>query len=231
MLTLEKLRVEQGDWSLAADLAINAGSRVAVLGPSGGGKSTLLNTIAGFLAPTTGRILWRGEEITATVPAERPISMIFQDNNLFPHLSAYQNVALGVRPDMKLNTAQKAEVSKALGQVGLDGFEDRKPAALSGGQQSRVALARVLVQARPLLLLDEPFAALGPSLRAEMLDLVQSLVTANGATLLMVTHDPADALRIADEVIYVEGGTVFPPEPTNALMKNPPLRMQEYLGS
>jgi thiamine transport system ATP-binding protein len=117
-----------------------------------------------------------------------------------------------------------------LDRVGLKGMESRKPAALSGGQQSRVALARVLVQARDILLLDEPFAALGPALKAEMLDLVAELAQESGATLLMVSHDPGDARRIADQVVLVAEGVAQAPQPTAELLDNPPPALKAYLG-
>ncbi|MFC2969548.1 thiamine ABC transporter ATP-binding protein [Acidimangrovimonas pyrenivorans] len=230
MLTLEALRITQGDWSLRADLTVPTGSRTAVLGPSGAGKSTLLNCIAGFLRPSAGRVLWRGQDLAPLAPGERPLSILFQDNNLFPHLTAAQNVGLGLRPDLRLDADQQAQVRDALARTGLAGFEARKPARLSGGQQSRVALARVLLRARPLVLLDEPFAALGPALKTEMLDLVAEITEATGATLLMVSHDPDDAKRIADHVIVVADGQAHAPRPTAELFANPPEALKAYLG-
>jgi thiamine transport system ATP-binding protein len=168
--------------------------------------------------------------MAGTGPGKRPVAMLFQDGNLFPHLSVAQNVGLGLRPDLRLDTAQKAEVARAVARVGLSGMQARKPAALSGGQQSRAALARVLVQARPLLLLDEPFAALGPALKGEMLDLVAGLVDETHATLLMVSHDPSDARRIADQVVLVTDGQAFAPQATGALLDNPPPALRDYLG-
>ncbi|WP_299970144.1 thiamine ABC transporter ATP-binding protein [uncultured Roseobacter sp.] len=230
MLKLERLELAQGDFTLRADLHIEAGHRVAVIGPSGSGKSTLLAAIGGFLAPVGGRICWHATDITDASPGKRPVAMLFQDNNLFPHLSIDRNVGLGIRPDLKLDAKDRARVAEALARVGLAGMTERKPAALSGGQQSRAALARVLVQNRPILLLDEPFAALGPALRQEMLDLVADLTRETGATLLMVTHDPQDAQRIADDVIFVEGGWAAPPQPAQALLENPPPALRAYLG-
>jgi len=230
MLALEKLRVHQGDFDLSADFSLQEGVRTAVLGPSGAGKSTLLGMIAGFVQITSGRVLFRGQDITDATPGARPIAMLFQDNNLFPHLDVTQNVGLGVTPDLRLSADQKAKVFGALDRVGLAEFATRKPAALSGGQQSRVALARILVQDRPLILLDEPFAALGPALKAEMLDLVSELALENGATLMMVSHDPADARRITDQTILVADGVAHGPQPTAALLDNPPPALQAYLG-
>ncbi|GHD98681.1 thiamine import ATP-binding protein ThiQ [Allgaiera indica] len=231
MLTLENLRLTHGDWTLEADLNLAAGARCALIGPSGAGKSTLLGAIAGFMAPTRGRILWQAQDLAQLAPGERPVSILFQDNNLFPHLTAAQNIGLGLRPNLRLSTAEKARVAEALGRVGLADYADRKPAALSGGQQGRVALARALLRARPLLLLDEPFAALGPALRAEMLDLVASICSETGATLLMVSHDPGDARRIADQTIVIGDGRAAPPQKTEALFADPPPALRRYLGT
>lgn len=203
---------------------------MAVIGPSGAGKSTLIEAIAGFLPITAGQVLWQGVDITNADPGARPVAMLFQDANLFPHLTVVQNIGLGLRPDLRLSTAQKAQVNQAIERVGLAGLGARKPAALSGGQQSRAALARVLVQGRPLLLLDEPFAALGPALKGEMLDLVAGLVAETGATLLMVSHDPNDARRIADQVVLVADGLAHAPQATGALLNNPPPALRDYLG-
>jgi thiamine transport system ATP-binding protein len=156
--------------------------------------------------------------------------MVFQDNNLFPHLTAARNVALGVRPSLKLTSAEWQAVEAALAHVGLTGLGDRRPGALSGGQQSRVALARVMARRKPLILLDEPFSALGPALRAEMLDLVARVAQETGATVLMVSHDPGDARRIAALTIYLGEGRAHPPAPTAALLDDPPAALAAYLG-
>ncbi|MDP2085659.1 MAG: ATP-binding cassette domain-containing protein, partial [Gemmobacter sp.] len=142
MLTLDAMILEQDDFRLAADWSVPQGARVAVIGPSGAGKSTLLSALAGFLAPASGRILWAGQDITATPPGARPLSILFQDGNLFPHLTVAQNLGLGLDPRLRLTPDQKAEVARVLAQVGLADKAARKPGALSGGEQSRVALAR-----------------------------------------------------------------------------------------
>ncbi|MDE9450008.1 ATP-binding cassette domain-containing protein [Aliiroseovarius sp. Z3] len=229
MLTIENARIEMGDFTLVADLQVQEGKRVAVLGPSGAGKSTLLAMIAGFQPLTSGVIKWRGA-VMPDDPADRPISMVFQDNNLFPHLTVAQNVGLGIRPDLRLTSDDKKRVEAALARVGLAGKEARKPAQLSGGQIARVALARVLLRDRPLLLLDEPFGALGPALRAEMLALVDELAAETQATLLMVSHNPEDARLLSDDVILVEGGQAHAPVPTAEIFENPPDALREYLG-
>jgi thiamine transport system ATP-binding protein len=230
MLTLEGVHLLRGDWSMRADLSVAPGARVAVIGPSGAGKSTLLDIIAGFAQPDHGQVLWGGAALTGLAPGARPISLLFQDGNLFPHLTAFQNVALGLRPSLRLSAEEAAQVRLGLSRVGLDGFADRKPGALSGGQQSRVALARMLLRAEPLVLLDEPFAALGPALKSEMLALLQELVTETSATLLMVTHDPDDAVKLGDQTILVAEGVAHPPQATEALFADPPPALAAYLG-
>lgn len=229
-LVLEGVELQRDAFRLSADFALPEGARLALIGPSGAGKSTLLDAIAGFLAPQAGRILWRGVDLAPLAPGARPVAMIFQDQNLFPHLSAAQNVGLGLRPALKLTEHEQARVEAALARVGLAGLGGRRPAQLSGGQQSRVALARMALQARPLVLMDEPFAALGPALRAEMLDLVADLVRESGATLLFVTHDPEDARRIASHVTFIDGGRAAPPVETGAFFADPPEALRRYLG-
>ncbi|WP_207100725.1 ATP-binding cassette domain-containing protein [Paracoccus shandongensis] len=230
MLEFDAVRVTRGPFTLSADLTVPTGARVAVIGPSGSGKSTLLSLVGGFLAPDRGRIRVDGRDITALPPGRRPVSMLFQDQNLFPHLTVAQNVGLGLRPDGRLSDPQRARVAQVLEEVGLEGMETRRPANLSGGQQGRVALARVLLRARPLLLLDEAFAALGPALKAEMLALLGRIADQTGATVLMVTHDPDDARSFAPQTILVEGGMAHPPVPTGPLLDNPPPGLRAYLG-
>lgn len=231
MLTLENAQVQQDGFQLSADFSVPEGARVAVIGPSGAGKSTLLDAIAGFQPLARGKVILAEQDVTDVPPGKRPVSILFQDNNLFPHLTAAQNVGLGLRPDLRLDAQQKDQVQQALARVGLRGMEARKPGKLSGSQQSRVALARVLVQDRPLVLLDEPFAALGPALKVEMLDLVSDLLEGSGATLLLVTHDPQDARRIARQTILVTDGRAQGPVPTQALFDNPPEALRAYLGT
>lgn len=230
MLQLDHLTLATDGFRLTATLTLPKGARTAIIGPSGAGKSTLLNAIAGFVTPTGGRILWDGQDITQTDPGQRPVSILFQDQNLFPHLTIERNLALGLAPDGSLTPAIRARVGDALRRTGLDGLAQRRPAELSGGQQGRAALARALLRARPLLLLDEPFAALGPALKAEMLALVAEVASATGATVLMVTHDPQDARSFAPLTILVADGQAHPPRDTAQLFANPPQALSDYLG-
>jgi thiamine transport system ATP-binding protein len=231
-LHLDAIRARAGAFELSADLIIETGQRVALIGASGSGKSTVLDVIAGFRAPYAGEVRWQDTPITALPPAERPISILFQDTNLFPHLTIGQNLVLALRPMTgREKPGDRESIETVLSRVGLAGFAPRRLSEMSGGQQSRAALARVLIQARPVLLLDEPFSALGPALKDEMLDLVAKVATAEGTTVLLVTHDPKDARRFAQQTIVVEDGTVHPPQDTQALLDNPPEQLRAYLGA
>ena len=230
MLQLDRLRLRQTGFALDADWSLPKGSRLAVIGPSGAGKSSLLMAIAGFLAPASGRILWEGQDITALPPAARPVSILFQDQNLFPHLSLAQNLGLALSPRLRLDAGQKRRVEQVLDRLGLAGLGQRRPGDVSGGQQGRAALGRALLQARPLLLLDEPFAALGPALKADLLTLVAEMAAEAATTVLLVTHDPQDARRFADLTSVVADGIAAAPRPTLALLADPTPALAEYLG-
>ena len=180
----------------------------AVMGPSGSGKSTLLALIAGFERADGGRILIGDADVTHLPPARRPVSIVFQDNNLFAHLDVAANVGLGIAPDLRLEAAARTRLAEALDAVGLAGYETRKPGALSGGERQRVAIARALVRDRPVLMLDEAFGSLGPALRAATLDLVADLHRRMAMTVIMVSHDPDDARRIASDLVFVDRGRI-----------------------
>ena len=229
MLELDQIDITLGDFRLKADLSIEEGARVAVMGPSGGGKSTLIGAIAGFVAHA-GEIRWQGARIDRLAPAERPLSILFQDNNLLPHLNLFDNVALGIDPRLRLSADQRRAVMQALERVELGGLGARLPAQLSGGQIGRAGLARVLLRARPMILLDEPFAALGPALKDGMLDLVAEIANEQRATVLMITHDPLDARRLCPASLIVADGRAAPPADTQTLLDNPPPELAAYLG-
>lgn len=205
---LENVCFSYGEAPLVFDVAFPAAKITAIMGPSGSGKSTLLNLVAGFERPTSGRVLIGDADVSADPPSARPVSMVFQENNLFAHLSVEQNAGLGRSPSLRLTEGDRAAVTDALARTGLAGKEKRLPRELSGGERQRVALARVLVRDRPVLLLDEPFASLGPALRDDMLDLVAAVHAERGMTVLFVTHQPEDARRIAEHVVFLDNGVV-----------------------
>ena len=229
-LNCKNVVLKQGDFSLQADVEFQLGMVTALIGPSGAGKSTFLSALAGFLEPQAGHILWGGQELQGRQPGDRPISMLFQDNNLFPHLSIAQNVGLGLRKGLRFSPQEYVRIDQVLESVGLKEYHDRKPGDLSGGQQSRAALARVLIADRQIVLLDEPFAALGPRLKDEMLDLVKTRLADQGRCVVMVTHDPEDAQRIAQAVALVADGVVARPVETTNIFKAPPPALAAYLG-
>ncbi|HWA46298.1 MAG TPA: thiamine ABC transporter ATP-binding protein [Hypericibacter adhaerens] len=213
------------------DLAVQAGESLAIIGPSGAGKSTLLNLVAGFETPLAGSIKLAGLDMAGLPPAERPVTMVFQEHNLFAHLPLFDNVALGIDPGLRLKPGDSARVEAALAEVGLTGLGHRKPEQVSGGERQRAALARALVRNRPLLLLDEPFAALGPKLRREMLDLVNALRRGRGLTVLFVSHQPEDARHGADRVAFVQDGQIRRIAATADFFAEPRLpEIAAYLG-
>ena len=231
MITLDHVCFRYEDMEMVFDAAFPKAGFTAIIGPSGGGKSTLLNLIAGFERAESGRVLIDGEDVTDRRPDQRPVSMIFQDNNVFAHLDLKSNVALGLSPALRLDAAQNARVDAALAEVGLTDLAARKPGEVSGGERQRVAVARALVRDRPVLLLDEPFAALGPALRRDMLDLVKAMQAQKGLTVLMVTHQPEDAEYAASHTAYLENGRIVALRPTAELFAAKDLPgLTAYLG-
>jgi thiamine transport system ATP-binding protein len=218
--------------SMRFDLTVDDGEVLSLIGPSGSGKSTLLSLIAGFLPAGAGSIVVDGKPLHALAVAERPVSIVFQQHNLFPHLDLYTNVALGIDPSLRLAPAQVESVREALARLGLESLQTRKPGELSGGQRQRVALARALVRRRKILLLDEAFAALGPALRAELIELVKALVREQEMTALLVSHQPGDALIASKRTAFICEGRVAALAPTAQLLaESEPPQLREYLGS
>ncbi|KGL58007.1 thiamine ABC transporter ATP-binding protein [Pantoea ananatis] len=229
MLTLNNLTYLYQHLPMRFSLHAGRGERLAILGPSGAGKSTLLNLIAGFLPVSQGSLTINGVDHTNSVPAQRPVSMLFQENNLFPHLSVEQNLGLGLHPGLKLTSDQRLQVTAIAQQVGLSEMLSRLPGQLSGGQRQRVALARCLLRDRPVLLLDEPFSALDPALRGEMLNLVRAVCETRAITLLMVSHSLEDAQQIAPRSVVVVDGRVYWQGATDALLSGN-IREADVLG-
>ena len=197
--------------TISTNISLEPDKIYAVVGPSGAGKSTFLNLISGFASISSGSIIWNGKEISNLPPAKRNVSILFQDNNLFPHLSVWRNLALAVTHWPKISRNNEEKLKAVMSEVGILGLENRKPSQLSGGQQSRVALARVLLQKNKILLLDEPFSALGPSLKDQMLELIKKISKNKKLLVLMVTHDPADAKKVASQTLVIKDKKVHPP--------------------
>ncbi|MBD2745619.1 ATP-binding cassette domain-containing protein [Microvirga sp. BT688] len=208
MLVIESCRLSWPDFVADYSLTVKAGHLCAVIGPSGGGKTTLLHMIAGFETPESGTLTFDGQNLLPLAPAKRPVAIVFQDHNLFPHLNVAQNVGLGIRPSLRLTNDEKLIIEDTLESAGLEGFGNRKPGEMSGGQRQRVALARALVSGRPLILLDEPFSSLDPALRRDMILLVDEMRRKRPVTILMTIHTPEDAADVADQMTFVADGKV-----------------------
>ena len=185
-----------GDSLVRLNAGIGSGEVLTVMGPSGVGKSTLLAFVGGFLGRdfrASGEIVLNGRDVTALPPERRGIGLLFQDALLLPHLSVAGNLLVGLTPTMKGREARRRAVEEALAEVGLQGFSDRDPATLSGGQAARVALMRTLLARPEALVLDEPFSRLDLALRGQVRALVFAEARKYGLPVLLVTHDPADA--------------------------------------
>ncbi len=192
------------DAEITADFSLDKGESLALMGPSGCGKTTVLNLVAGFLQPQSGDIIIDGHSLLPLKPVERPLTYLFQSDNLFPHLSAWENVALGVHPGLRISVAEREAIDDALEQVGLRGLEDALPTRLSGGQRQRVALARCIVRRRLLLLLDEPFSGLDRDRRNDILAIIRTLKDTLRLHLIIATHQEDDAKDL-DARIYRMG--------------------------
>ncbi len=232
MINLKQVSCRLGEQQFLYNLQIPQGQVVAIMGASGSGKSTLLNLLAGFISTdkNTARITIGAQRIDLLEPAKRPVTSLFQEHNLFAHMSAFNNLALGIRSSLKLTDLEKQQVDEALEQVGLKGLGSRFPKELSGGQRQRVALGRALVRRKPVLLLDEPFSALDPALRQEMSALVKRLATQHQLTVLLVTHEPKDALELANSVVFVEAGRAHWSGSSSEFLQQNDRHIKAYLG-
>lgn len=208
MIRLEGVTYRYEALEMRFDLDVPRGAFMAVTGPSGAGKTTMLMLTAGFEMPLSGKVALDGLDMHGVAPSERPLSMIFQDHNSFAHLDIFTNVALGISPRLKLTNEQRLQVDAALVRTGLASMARRKPTEISGGERQRIAIARALVRDRPILLLDEPFTALGPALREDMLQLILDLQRERGLTILMVTHQPTELRKAASHFAFIEQGRI-----------------------
>ena len=181
---------------------------VTLLGSSGCGKTTTLRLIAGFLEPTSGKVLLKGEDITGVPPYKRPVNTVFQKYALFPHLNVFENVAFGLRLKKMDEETIRRKVRDMLEVVGLKGFERRSIGQMSGGQQQRVAIARALALDPDILCFDEPTSALDPELTQEVLSVIRDLA-AEGHTMIVVTHEMSFAREVAGRILYMAEGEIL----------------------
>jgi len=223
VLTVEDLTVCFADHVALdrVDLSVGDGEIVCVLGPSGSGKSTLLRAIAGLEQPAAGRVLRDGEDLAGTPPHRRRLGLMFQDHTLFPHRDVLGNVAFGPRMRGARRTQAEEQARRMLGVVGLAGFEHRRVAELSGGEQQRVALARALAPEPALLMLDEPLGALDRRLREQLVGDLAMLFRAIGQAVLFVTHDHDEAFGLADRVAILHEGRVEQDDSPTDLWQRP----------
>lgn len=202
------LRLARGDFALDVALEVRSGETLALLGPNGAGKSSALRALAGLVSLTGGYVRVDGREETTTPVEDRPIGMVFQDYLLFPHMSALDNVAFGPRCQGMSKEAARSRATELLAHMDLEGYARSRPRQLSGGQTQRVALARALAVRPRLLLLDEPMAALDASTRIDLRARLRHLLEGFDGATVLVTHDPLDAMVLADRIAVVEGGRV-----------------------
>lgn len=205
MLEVRDVTVSFGDRTVldAASLTVEDGEIVALLGPSGSGKSTLLRVIAGIVTPGAGSIRLDGREVRAVPTHRRGVGMVFQDEQLFPHLDVGANVSFGLRMAGLPKPERRRRSDDLLATVGLSGFADRSIDRLSGGEAKRVALARSLAPEPRVLLLDEPLSGLDQDLRVRLADELAAILRATGTTSVWVTHDVDEATQVADRVVQL----------------------------
>src|SRR5512135_933963 len=222
-----RIHVERGTFVLDVEVCADQGEVLAVLGPNGAGKTTLLRVLAGLLPLSAGQVRLDGDVLDdpaagVFVPPEtRPVGVVFQDYLLFRHLSARDNVAFGLRCRGRHRAEARRAADGWLARLGIAELADRRPAALSGGQAQRVALARALAPGPRLLLLDEPLAALDPGTRSQVRAELRRHLVAYGGPSLVVTHDPVDAMVLADRLLVVEDGRLAQQGPAAEVARRP----------
>lgn len=236
-LDLERIAFSYQDHSAVLDeitLDVRPGELLSLLGPSGCGKTTLLRVIAGLESPSGGSVRVAGRALTDVAagidlpPQKRGVAMVFQNWALFPHLDVAENVAFGIPKELRADGSLLADT---LAMVGLVGLERRRPSELSGGQQQRVALGRAVAQRPDVLLLDEPFSNLDPSLRAKVRAEVRELLASLGTTTVLVTHDREEALLLGDRVALLhDGAVVASGDPVELYLRPPDMWSAQFLG-
>jgi thiamine transport system ATP-binding protein len=223
VLDLTDVSVRYGDLLAVDDVSLSLpdGEVLAVLGPSGCGKSTLLRAIAGLEPLASGRVCFDGDDVSRTPTHRRGFALMFQDGQLFGHLSVARNVGYALRLRRRPAPERDDRVAELLDLVGLSGYGDRLPATLSGGERQRVALARALAVEPRLLLLDEPLSALDAGLRQRLALDLREILVASGTTALMVTHDHEEAFTVADRIAVMRAGRVVQDGPIGDVWAEP----------
>jgi molybdate transport system ATP-binding protein len=232
VLRIESLSVSLGEFSVRdVSLEVRAGEYFIVLGPTGAGKTVLLETIAGIHRPTGGRIFLSGREITATEPRERKIGMVYQDYVLFPHLTVEANIAFGLRQRKVPRGEQRSAVREMSSLLEVDHLAGRYPGSLSGGEQQRVALARALVLEPDILLLDEPLSALDGRTRERMRMELSRVRRITGTTIIQITHHFDDVFALADRIAIMRDGRIIQVGETSDVFLHPTdTFVAEFLG-
>lgn len=210
MLKLDALSVKLGDHHFRYDLEASSERVSAILGKSGSGKSTLLNVVAGFLPAASGSLSWNDKSLLNLAANERPVTTLFQQHNLFTHLSVAQNIGLGIDANLRLSKQDLQNIDHVLQEVDLTGYAKKSADNLSGGEQQRVALARCLLRKQPILLLDEPFSALDESTRHEMIALTDRVIRDHKLCVVLVTHNADDADKLGATKYLLDNGKLKP---------------------
>tara|TARA_B000000565_G_C23671665_1_gene334419 strand:+ start:37 stop:705 length:669 start_codon:yes stop_codon:yes gene_type:complete len=209
MIRLENISLKLDNFRTKFTVEIKKGEWVGIIGQSGAGKSTFLNLIAGFAQPEVGSLLINNTEMRNLSASKRSISSLFQDNNLFPHLSVYQNIAIAIKPNLKLHENEKGKIFEIIEYLNLSSKIHSSIGTLSGGERQRVALGRVMSSDKKILLLDEPFSQLDPNLRIEMLELIKKIREKKKITIIMAIHTPAEAIDFVSRFLLIKEGEVF----------------------
>ena len=206
-LNASKCQIKNGAFSVQCDFSMEIGNHLSLFGPSGSGKSSVLLGLAGFLPIINGDLIYDDKSISKSEPKDRPFDLLFQENNLFPHLTVSRNILLGLGAKAKMDSQNSHIVNEILDLVGLYKEKNRLPENISGGQRSRTAIARSLIRKKPILLLDEPFAALDFELKNEILALLLRVSRKNNLSIILVSHDPRDVQYLGgDVVLFSENG-------------------------
>ena len=206
-LSASKCQIKNGEFSVQCDFNVEIGNHLSLFGPSGSGKSSVLLGLAGFLPIINGDLVYDDKSISKIEPKDRPFDLLFQENNLFPHLTVSRNILLGLGAKAKMDLQNSHIVNEILDLVGLYKERNRLPQDISGGQRSRAAIARSLIRKKPILLLDEPFAALDFELKNEILALLLRITRKDNLSIILVSHDPRDVQYLGgDVVLFSENG-------------------------